>query len=65
MILIDSVGHLANGTPIEYFHAVHRGNRTRFHIELVRSREQPPARPRTEPEGLPSTTIEVISGQKG
>ncbi|MGE5601485.1 MAG: GntR family transcriptional regulator [Nitrososphaerales archaeon] len=64
MILIDSVGYLADGTPIEYFHAVHRGNRTRFHIELVRSRDQQAARSRTEPEGLPSATIEVIPSPK-
>jgi len=63
MILIDSVGYLADGTPIEYFHAVHRGNRTRFHIELVRSRDQQAGRSRGEPEGFLSTTIEVIPRQ--
>ena len=60
MILIDSVGHLADGTPIEYFHAVHRGNRTRFHIELVRSRDQQLSHQRPEMQGPPAATIEVI-----
>lgn len=64
MILIDSVGYLAEGTPIEYFHAVHRGNRTRFHIELVRSRDEQGGRTHAEPEHHPSATIEVIPRPK-
>jgi len=39
LILLDSVSYLADGTPIEYYHALHRGNRTRFEVELVRVRE--------------------------
>jgi GntR family transcriptional regulator len=39
LILLDSVTYLANGTPIEYYHAVHRGDRSRFVVELVRARE--------------------------
>ena len=65
MILIDSVGYLADGRPIEYFHAVHRGNRTRFYIELVRSRDQQPGRTPAGAEDLPAATIEVIRAPRG
>lgn len=40
MLMIDSVGYLEDGTPIEYYHAIHRGDRTRFRVELMRTREQ-------------------------
>lgn len=40
LILLDSVSYLEDGTPLEYFHAVHRGDRSRFEVELVRIREQ-------------------------
>lgn len=39
LILLDSVSYLEDGTPVEYYHALHRGNRTRFEVELVRVRE--------------------------
>lgn len=40
LILLDSVSFLADGTPIEYFHALHRGDRSRFEVELIRYRDQ-------------------------
>jgi len=40
LILLDSVSYLADGTPIEYYRALHRGNRARFEVELIRIREQ-------------------------
>lgn len=36
LILLDSVSYLADGTPIEYYHALHRGDRSRFEVELLR-----------------------------
>lgn len=36
LIRLESVSFLENGTPIEFYHAVHRGDRTRFEVELVR-----------------------------
>jgi GntR family transcriptional regulator len=39
LIMLDSVSYLEDGTPIEYYHAVHRGDRSRFEVELVRVRE--------------------------
>jgi GntR family transcriptional regulator len=39
LILLNSVSYLADGTPLEYYHAVHRGDRSRFVVELVRKRE--------------------------
>jgi GntR family transcriptional regulator len=38
LILLDSVVYLDDDTPIEYFHALHRGGRSRFEVELVRIR---------------------------
>jgi GntR family transcriptional regulator len=36
LLQLNSVGYLQDGKPIEYFHAVHRGDRSRFETELVR-----------------------------
>ncbi len=36
LILLDSVSYLADGTPLEYYHALHRGDRSRFETELIR-----------------------------
>ena len=36
LILLDSVSYLDDGTPIEFFHALHRGDRSRFEVELIR-----------------------------
>ncbi|MBI9046598.1 MAG: GntR family transcriptional regulator [Anaerolineaceae bacterium] len=36
LILINSISYLADGTPLEYYHAVHRGDRSRFETELIR-----------------------------
>jgi GntR family transcriptional regulator len=35
-LLLKSVGLLADGVPLEYFVAKHRGDRSKFHIDLVR-----------------------------
>ncbi len=40
LVLLDSVSYLEDGTPIEYYHALHRGDRSRFEVELIRIREQ-------------------------
>ncbi|MBZ0310680.1 MAG: GntR family transcriptional regulator [Anaerolineae bacterium] len=36
LILIDSVSYLENGTALEYYHAVHRSDRARFEVNLMR-----------------------------
>ena len=36
LMLLDSVTYLEDGTPLEYYHAVHRGDRSRFEVELIR-----------------------------
>ncbi|MBN2045313.1 MAG: GntR family transcriptional regulator [Anaerolineales bacterium] len=36
LILLDSVSYLLDGTPLEYYHALHRGDRSRFETELIR-----------------------------
>lgn len=35
-LLLKSIGQLEDGTPLEYFVAKHRGDRSKFHIDLVR-----------------------------
>jgi len=40
LILLDSVGFAEDDQPVEYYHALHRGDRTRFEVELVRFRAQ-------------------------
>ena len=40
LIMLDSVSYLADGTPIEYYHALHRGDRSRFEVELIRYGDQ-------------------------
>jgi len=44
LVLLDSVSYLRDGRPIEYFHAVHRGDRSRFEVDVVRVRggREPP-----------------------
>jgi len=37
LILLYSVSYLADGRPIEYYLALHRADRSRFEVELVRS----------------------------
>ena len=39
LMLLNSVSYLADDTPIEYYHALHRGDRSRFEAELVRVHE--------------------------
>ena len=56
LLSLNSVSFLEDGTPVEYYHALHRGDRSRFEVELVRVRElgsirEPLARP---PGSLPS-----------
>lgn len=48
LILLNSVTYLKDGTPIEYYHAVHRGDRSRFEVELVRVREEKSLKESTE-----------------
>lgn len=38
LMLLNSVTYLEDGTPLEYYHAVHRGDRSRFEVELLRVR---------------------------
>lgn len=39
LIMLKSISFMEDGTPVEYYHAFHRGDRSRFVVELVRSRE--------------------------
>lgn len=39
LLLLNSVSYLEDGRPMEYFHAFHRGDRSRFETELLRVHE--------------------------
>jgi GntR family transcriptional regulator len=45
LALIESVSYLEDGRPIEYHLAMHRGDRSRFEVELLRTREPGRAAP--------------------
>jgi len=36
LIMLDSVSFASDGTPVEYYFAYHRGDRSQFEVELVR-----------------------------
>ncbi len=36
LIELDSVTYLKDGRTLEYFHALHRGDRTKFEVELLK-----------------------------
>jgi GntR family transcriptional regulator len=38
VLTLDSISFLEDGTPIEFYHAIHRADRSRFEVELVRAR---------------------------
>jgi GntR family transcriptional regulator len=40
LISLDSVSYLADSTPIEFYHALHRGDRSQFTVELVRFQQK-------------------------
>ena len=39
LLQLNSVSYLEDNQPVEYFHALHRGDRSRFETELVRVQE--------------------------
>ncbi len=39
LMKLNSVSYLADGTPVEYYQALHRGDRAKFEVELVRIRQ--------------------------
>jgi GntR family transcriptional regulator len=39
LLMLDSISYSEDGKPIEYYHALHRGDRSRFEVELLRLRE--------------------------
>ncbi len=58
LILLHSVSCLSNGRPIEYYFAYHRGDRSRFEVELVRG--QPTGSRRRRGGRLPSASGQLI-----
>ena len=35
LIMLDSISYTSDGKPVEYYHALHRGDRSRFEVELL------------------------------
>lgn len=64
LILLNSVSYLEDGTPIEYYHAVHRGDRSRFEVELVRIREQRQLRKTLAAEDIELPTSNTVQDRK-
>jgi GntR family transcriptional regulator len=61
LILIDSISYLKDGTPFEYYHALHRGDRSRFEVELIRVRKHGPQHTRQLEEALRHQTGSSIN----
>lgn len=40
LIMLESISYSDDGTPIEYYHALHRSDRLRFEVELIRVLKQ-------------------------
>lgn len=40
LLMLDSISYSDSDRPIEYYQALHRGDRSRFEVELVRTREK-------------------------
>ena len=61
LLSLDSISYLENGTPIEYYHAVHRGDRSRFEVELLRSRSdsKKPGSANVDLESLPASSPRI------
>ena len=36
LILLDSISYMNDDRPLEYYHALHRGDRSRFEVDLIR-----------------------------
>lgn len=49
LIRLESVSYLADGRPVEYYDAIHRSDRARFEVDLVRLDPAWPARKGGEP----------------
>jgi GntR family transcriptional regulator len=49
LVMLDSISYLEDGRPVEYYHAVYRGDRSRFEVELVRSRNPEQALEKKQP----------------
>jgi GntR family transcriptional regulator len=39
LLMLDSLSFSSDGKPVEYYHALHRGDRSRFEVELLRLNE--------------------------
>ena len=67
LIRIESIGYSEDGTPVEFYEAVHRGDRTRFRVELVRERVHTTVRGKRSPKVSAGafTGLEVLPRMAG
>ena len=40
LVMLDSISYTKTGQIVEYYHALHRGDRSRFEVELVHFEEE-------------------------
>ena len=62
LVLLNSVSFLEDGTPLEYYKALHRGDRSKFDVQLIRVREQGSSRELLggEPTVLPPSNSPIL-----
>jgi GntR family transcriptional regulator len=56
LLMLDSVSYTENEIAFEYYHALHRGDRSRFEVDLIRSSATKPANGSTFSSGLQEPT---------
>ena len=45
LLSLESISYLPDGRPLEYYYALHRADRSRFEVELVRLKAEAPGEP--------------------
>ncbi len=64
LIKIESIGYTEDGRPVEYYEAVHRGDRARFRVELVRKKVRGPQHDRGEVQSISGMEVLPATGAK-
>lgn len=53
VLMLDSISYAPDGTAVEYYHAIHRGDRSRFEVDLFRMRDSGTSAAKLEPAFTP------------
>jgi len=60
VLMLESVIFLPDGRPLEYYQAFHRGDRTRFEVELVRLHKEQERQVDADQINLPENNIKIV-----